>query len=351
MQALLIIPVLILAMGLLAACGGPTGPAPVTHADRPTGNIVIVRRGDSAWLISQRTGVSLQGLIRANGLKPPYLLTVGQRLRLPNQRTHTVRSGESISLIAERYGISRYQLAQVNRIGPPYRIYPGQKLRLPGTSQPVASPVERRAARTVPPLPPARPGDAAVVTVRPATQTAPRVATRPSTEPTPRTPRPEPRQVTSDSKLIWPVGGRVISRFGPKPGGLHNDGVNIAAAAGTPVVAAAAGTVVYAGNELRGFGNLVLIRHGDGLTTAYAHLGETLVDRGQKVRRGEKIATVGNSGGVSPTQLHFEMRKGRKAVNPVAALGPVPKSSPVPRLSLAECGIKLRQSFCESSGE
>ena len=124
--------------------------------------------------------------------------------------------------------------------------------------------------------------------------------------------------------MIWPVGGRITSGFGPKAGGLHNDGVNILAPAGTQVRAAAAGSVVYAGNEIRGFGNLVLIRHRNGLTTAYAHLDETLVKRGQKVRKGAPIATVGRSGGVTPAQLHFEIRRGRKALDPVRTLGPVP---------------------------
>ena len=126
--------------------------------------------------------------------------------------------------------------------------------------------------------------------------------------------------------MTWPVAGPVISSFGPKHGGLHNDGVNIAARPGTPVRAAQSGSVVYAGNEIRGFGNLVLIRHASGLTTAYAHLEQMLVERGQKVSKGARIATVGTSGGVSPAQLHFEIRKGRKALDPVRTLGPVPTS-------------------------
>jgi murein DD-endopeptidase MepM/ murein hydrolase activator NlpD len=116
--------------------------------------------------------------------------------------------------------------------------------------------------------------------------------------------------------FLWPVKGQVISDFGPKGGGLHNDGINIAATQGTPIRAAENGVVVYAGNELRGFGNLLLLRHADGWMTAYAHADELLVSRGHQVRRGQVIARVGASGNVSAPQIHFEIRRGSRAVNP-----------------------------------
>jgi murein DD-endopeptidase MepM/ murein hydrolase activator NlpD len=114
----------------------------------------------------------------------------------------------------------------------------------------------------------------------------------------------------------WPVQGHIVSDFGPKPGGLHNDGINIAAARGTPVQAAENGVVVYAGNELRGFGNLLLVRHADGWVTAYGHCDQLLVRRGQQVRRGQTIAKVGSTGNVRSPQLHFEVRRGTRPVNP-----------------------------------
>jgi murein DD-endopeptidase MepM/ murein hydrolase activator NlpD len=116
------------------------------------------------------------------------------------------------------------------------------------------------------------------------------------------------------------VRGRILSTFGPKADGLHNDGINIAARAGAPVIAAENGVVVYAGNELRGFGNLLLVRHADGWITAYAHLDKMLVKKGQKVTRGQAIGTVGTSGGVSQPQLHFEIRRGTQAVDPAKFL-------------------------------
>ena len=119
---------------------------------------------------------------------------------------------------------------------------------------------------------------------------------------------------------MWPVQGKVISKFGSLGNGRNNDGINIQAAQGSTVRSADAGTVVYAGNELKGFGNLILVRHSGGWITAYAHNQKLLVKKGQKVKRGEKIATVGATGGVNKPQLHFEVRAGKKAVNPLQYL-------------------------------
>jgi murein DD-endopeptidase MepM/ murein hydrolase activator NlpD len=123
-----------------------------------------------------------------------------------------------------------------------------------------------------------------------------------------------------NSPFIWPVDGKVISKFGPAKDNLRNDGINIAAPVGAPVKASAAGTVAYAGNELRGFGNMVLLRHADGWVTAYAHGSSLLVKKGETVKQGQTIARVGSSGNVDAPQLHFELRKGTKAVDPLKVL-------------------------------
>lgn len=126
---------------------------------------------------------------------------------------------------------------------------------------------------------------------------------------------------------MWPVRGRVVGTYGPGPNGTHNDGLNILAPAGTPVIAADAGTVAYVGNELRGYGNLILIKHDDGWMTAYAHNEKLLVKRGQRVTRGEVIAHVGATGAVSQPQLHFEIRKGTQALDPENYLVPLPQNA------------------------
>ena len=126
-------------------------------------------------------------------------------------------------------------------------------------------------------------------------------------------PTPDPM---SGNSFRWPVRGRVISEFGARPDGGHNDGIDLAVPAGTSVLAAENGVVAYAGNELKGYGNLVLIRHANNWVSAYAHNEEILVKRGDKVRRGQVIAKAGATGAVSQPQVHFELRKGSRPVDP-----------------------------------
>jgi murein DD-endopeptidase MepM/ murein hydrolase activator NlpD len=114
----------------------------------------------------------------------------------------------------------------------------------------------------------------------------------------------------------WPVRGRVIVAFGPKPNGVQNDGINLAVPEGTPIKAAEDGVVAYAGSELKGYGNLVLVRHPNGFVTAYAHASDILVKRGEAVKRGQVIAHAGQTGNVTSPQLHFEIRKGATPVDP-----------------------------------
>ena len=118
----------------------------------------------------------------------------------------------------------------------------------------------------------------------------------------------------------WPVRGRVITGFGAKTNGAANDGINVAVPEGTSVKAAEDGVVAYAGNELKGYGNLVLVRHSNGFVTAYAHASDIAVKRGDQVKRGQIIARAGQTGSVSSPQLHFEIRKGSTPVDPTQYL-------------------------------
>ena len=124
----------------------------------------------------------------------------------------------------------------------------------------------------------------------------------------------------SSSKFSWPVRGKILSGYGSKSNGLFNDGINIKATRGTNVVAAENGLVAYAGNEVKGMGNLIIIQHSDGWMTVYAHMNSMSVRRGHQVSVGQKIGTVGSSGKVDQPQLHFEIRKGTRAYNPVSYL-------------------------------
>jgi murein DD-endopeptidase MepM/ murein hydrolase activator NlpD len=323
----------------LAACGRSGPPAPVQYATPPialpanvAGNGVSAAPGDTVFSIARRRDVPVRDLIEANGLVPPYRLSVGQSLVIPSTQTHLVQPGETIYTVSRRYGVDTYELARANNLAPPYALYTGGRLRVPRggdaatTTVAAVPPRQLPAASIAAPAPKAPPA----VTVAPlpapeASSTAPQPATAvpPAPQAAIATPPPEapadppPR---AGRGFLWPVQGTVVSRYGPKPGGLQNDGINIAAPRGTTVRAAESGTVVYAGNELRGFGNLLLIRHADGWVSAYAHADQLLVERGAQVTRGQAIAKVGTTGSVSEPQLHFELRQGVNAVDPLRYL-------------------------------
>lgn len=305
---------------VLAACAGGGGPAQVidrSYDRRATAPVEagthLIASGDTVYGIAQRYGVSTRALIDWNSLRPPYRLTIGERLRLPESRGYVVQPGDTIYAISDRFGVDRSALVRANNMRAPYAIQVGQRLQIPAGSAapPSPSPVQTASVpvqRTV--LPP--PAAARV----PGTPSP--VATRPPAEPAPPRPAttiaiPPPRAA---SGFIWPVEGRLLSSFGAKDNGLHNDGINIAAPRGAPVLAADNGVVAYAGQEIRGFGNLLLIKHDGGLITAYAHTDTLLVKRGDTVTRGQVIGKVGTTGGVETPQLHFEVRQGTRAVDP-----------------------------------
>ncbi|WP_221931077.1 LysM peptidoglycan-binding domain-containing M23 family metallopeptidase [Telmatospirillum sp. J64-1] len=343
----------------------------------------VVKRGDTVYGIARQHNLTVRDIIDANGLTPPYRLAIGQRLILRAPREHRVQRGDTLYGIARQYGVQPQAIARINGLEPPYKILVGQRLALPGNSAqttrvatappPQPAPSTRQ---TTPSSPAQRGGQGSTIIVTspnasggtrsttstPApsrTQTAqapaapaPSSAQRPSssqssaTAPAPSANRPsspppaqpasqvktapppapppasvpQPPPMVGGPKFAWPVRGEVIAKFGPSGKGLHNDGLNIAAPRGTTVVAAQNGVVAYAGNELRGFGNLLLIKHADGWMTAYAHNDKLLVNRGESVTRGQPIATVGSTGNVSTPQLHFELRQGSKAVDPLGYL-------------------------------
>ena len=128
--------------------------------------------------------------------------------------------------------------------------------------------------------------------------------------------RPQSDYASNAPSFFWPVSGNVISNFGAASNGERNDGINISAPMGTPIHAAASGTVTYSGNELKDYGNLVLIKHEGGYVTAYAHADRLIVSRGDVVSRGQVIGYSGNTGDVSSPQLHFEIRHDTQPVNP-----------------------------------
>lgn len=283
---------------------------------------VMVRRGDTVWDISKRYGVEQRDLIDLNRLSPPYRIVEGQRLKLPAPRYYHVQTGDTLYSISRMFGVDTTSLARVNELKPPYRIGTGWKLTIPSAyarQRPPASvytpPARQVVVDRVAPVEDVRGEELASLPGR-----KPDFGNNAASSGATTAARPVLQRSTPGAKFDWPVSGRVVSEFGPKPGGLHNDGINIAAPRGTPVRAVDDGVVVYAGDDLKSFGNMILIRHADGWMTAYAHMDELNIDRNEDVRRGQVLGTVGSSGTVDSPQLHFEVRKGSTAIDPMKYL-------------------------------
>lgn len=304
---------------------GYSATAPVTASARPAvpGTHVVVG-GETLASVARMYGVSPAALGAANNIAPGNTVRTGQTLVIPPggngaSQTHAAQAVAQPALAAK----------------PPQVATAPNTLSVPGKPASQPATVAAKPLTTAPVLsqnltPPAA-AQTATAAAKPAP--APKVAAAP-TQPVAKSSAPEPKVETaakvtpaddaddgprasgSGPQFRAPVRGRVIASFGPKPGGAHNDGVNFAVPEGTGVRAAEDGTVAYAGNELKGYGNLVLVKHADGYVTAYAHNSELSVKRGDTVRRGQIIAKAGQSGNVNSPQLHFEIRKGSTAVDP-----------------------------------
>jgi len=259
---------------------------------------VRVKKGDTLYSISRKHDVPIRALIEENNLKPPYTLSIGQYLYFPRTKTYRVRKSDTLYSIATRHGMTVSSLAKLNNISPPYVIHQGQLLKISSWVEEDRSVVAKSSVTKA---------RGSVVEDRQA-----EVARRKSVKnPAAFQGKASVPKSQMNKKFSWPVSGKVIAPFGS-----GNDGINISGSAGTVIKAADSGTVAYAGNELKGYGNLVLIKHKDGWITAYAHNRKLLVKKGDVVQKGQKIAEMGSSGGVKTPQLHFEIRYKAKVVNP-----------------------------------
>ena len=201
---------------------------------------------------------------------------------------YTVKRGDTLYRISRTTGTSVNDLARLNGISPPYTIEVGQKLKLGGSKTASAKSTKKSSSKTA--------------------------AVRPSSS-VPQSSWPPVGQRCWQ----WPASGKVILPYSTAEGG--NKGIDISAARGTPVYAAGAGKVVYVGNQLRGYGNLIMIKHSEDYITAYAHNDTLLVNNGQSVKAGQKIATMGSTDAAS-VRLHFQIRYRATAIDPQRYLPP-----------------------------
>lgn len=339
---------------------GTVPPRSVAAAQPVGGTKIIVGTSDTLDVLAKRYHVTPQAIMAANGYKGPRSLSPGQQLVIPHPgataaapapvmapvaaapamtpkpvaavaappSTHFVNRGDTLASIARKNHVSAADLARANGLAPSAKLKLGTKLTVPGP----------RTAAVAAPLAPAPVAAAPVAAALQPVAAAPAPATKMAAVAAPgqsarlaqattnieekaaETPAKAAETTSSLPTFRWPVRGKVITSYGAKTNGKSNDGINVAVPEGTPVKAAEDGVVAYSGNELKGYGNLVLVRHSNGYVTAYAHASELLVKRGDPIKRGQVIAKSGQSGEVASPQLHFEIRKGSSPVDPLQFL-------------------------------
>ena len=335
--------------------------------------LVTVKPGDTLSTIAARYNTPTSSVIALNRTAPPYVIHVGQQLKVPYFRIHRVRAGETLYAISRVYGVSMAEIAHFNLLETPFTLRPATVLQIPQRGggelrvasvdartwpvTPAAPRIDRDQVVVTKPQPTRSNKDLSVETLSPPKkqtaalpvpvkpevikpQAAQAVQAAQSQKPIAKK-APEPVKLggtkiakadlpplprnrysikhppkRSDKIFRWPVKGKLLSGYGKKKNGLNNDGINIAVKPGTAIKAAENGIVSYVGNEMRSFGNLILISHADGYVTTYGHTSEILVRKGDVVRRGDVIARAGSTGDVQTAQLHFEIRKKGTALNP-----------------------------------
>jgi murein DD-endopeptidase MepM/ murein hydrolase activator NlpD len=303
------------------------------------GTTIIVGTSDTLEILARRYNVSPAAILQANGYRGPRVLSPGQQLIIPRPgaaiaaapvmsvpaskpvvtavaaaSVHVVNHGDTLMSIARRNHISAGELARANGLGAGAKLKIGMKLNVPAKAAAAALPVAPAATASLPPA-------TKMAAISPGSPQQALVAKSGNVEEAQTT---EPMKASEAAGALptfrWPARGKVIAGYGAKTNGKANDGINLAVPEGTPVKAAEDGVVTYSGNELKNYGNLVLVHHSNGYVTAYAHASELLVKHGDVVKRGQVIAKSGQSGDVDSPQLHFEIRKKSTPVDPLQFL-------------------------------
>ena len=333
-------------------------------------DVIVVERGDTLYSLAKKNNTTIAELAKINNLKEPYSLSIGQKLSTratktveqpvikpvekpveksvpnviseekvkeikqqkavktekkvvketvkPNSTKRvdvteiTVAKGDTLYSLSRKYQIPVNDLAVMNKLSAPFNLSVGQKLKVPKLAE-----VQTKPAVTVKKTLESK-KTTTDAKAKPVKQSDTKIKDKQKDTKTTTTKQSSPQKIVarSSSKFSWPVRGKILSAYGPKTGGLVNDGINISAPLGTVVKAAENGVVAYAGNEVKGMGNLIIIQHSDGWMTVYAHLDSMDVRRGARVSVGQAIGKIGKTGKVDKPQLHFEIRKGTKSYNP-----------------------------------
>ena len=243
---------------------------------------ITVSKGDTLYSISRKYEIPVNDLAVMNKLSVPFNLSIGQKLKVPKLNTVQTRSAHEIKEIKTKAKTTKTDVKKATK--DVKKDKKPEKITKAKETKKIEKKTETKKQNKT------------------QTNTSPHIVAR------------------SSSLFSWPVRGKILSQFGAKNSGLFNDGINISAARGTVVKAAENGVVAYAGNEVKGMGNLIIIQHSDGWMSVYAHLDSMIVHRGTMVNVGQQIGKIGQTGKVDKPQLHFEIRRGRKAYNPIQYL-------------------------------
>ena len=238
--------------------------------------------------------MTISKLVNFNNIDSPYKIFPNQKIFIPKKRTHIVKKGDTLYSISRKYRTDVFTVSRFNNLINVNQIYTNQKLIIPDHSEKkkIASNFKEKETKKF---------------------KKKRIAPKKNNT------RKIYKQNFNES-FIWPVKGKIISKYGSNDPGFFNDGINIESVSGEDVKASRGGEIVYSGNEIPGYGNLILIKHSKNWITAYAHLQKIYKRKGTLVKKGESIGAIGNSGNVKIPQLHFEIRKGKEAVDPLKYL-------------------------------
>jgi murein DD-endopeptidase MepM/ murein hydrolase activator NlpD len=323
---------------------GSVAPRSAAAARPEDGTRIVVGTSDTLEVLARRYNVSVADIVRANNYRGPRALSPGQSLIIPKRAVqaqaaaapargaampgsvHVAVSGDTLMNISRRNHISVSELARANHLPVTAQLKIGDRITVPSSSKVLAAtqPAQAAPVATQPVVAAVPPKSQPVATkpvVTASVEPAQKVRMATETKEIEQAHSPVKTEATNALPTFrWPVRGRVIASYGAKTNGKQNDGINVAVPEGTPVKAAEDGVVAYSGNELKGYGNLILVRHANGYVTAYAHASELMVKRGDTIKRGQIIAKSGQTGEVGSPQLHFEIRKGSSPVDPLQFL-------------------------------
>lgn len=254
----------------------------------------LVKKGDNLYSISKKFKISIHDLIKANNILEPFKIYPNQNIIIPINQKYRIRKGDTLYSISRRFETNVFELSKLNNISNINNIKVDTELEIPAFKN-LKSYKNKK------------------------------IVINKNEKINSKTNQNNKIKYNKSNKalkasFIWPVKGKLISKYGKTKEGFYNDGININSKKGSNVISSEDGKVIYSGNEIPGYGNLILIKHNKNWITAYAHLNDVYIEKGKVVKKGEKIGSVGSSGNVSVPQLHFEIRKGKESVDPLRFL-------------------------------